>query len=88
MPKHGCCLLQELQRRSELTELQGQLAAVQQTLSSKADALETALGTHGQLCTPLVKACCQVFSLILHVSESSEASQVLTGSGRVWLTAR
>ncbi len=38
------CCVQELQRRGELTELRGQLAAVQQTLSAKLDALETAQG--------------------------------------------
>jgi hypothetical protein len=38
-------LLQELQRRGEVAELRGQLAAVQQTLSAKLDALETAQGT-------------------------------------------
>lgn len=43
-----CCAahmsLQELQRGSELSELRVQLAAAQQTLSSKLDALETSQG--------------------------------------------
>jgi hypothetical protein len=38
--------VQELQRRGEVTELRGQLAAVQQTLSAKLDAVETAQGTN------------------------------------------
>jgi hypothetical protein len=37
---------QELQRAAELTELQAQLAAAQQTLSSKLSTLETSQGAH------------------------------------------
>lgn len=41
-------LLQELQRAGELTELRAQLAAAQQTLSSKLDVLDTSQGAHAE----------------------------------------